>query len=176
MYENGNKNKFDFTVPSFNITNTQKEKTPKKKVSRSKKKNEERGFKISASIFPKLIVLGIFFFIFIFCASRFGKVVVKDSNAFSDFNSSLTYVEKSAISYYKKTSLPKDAGSSKTYTFTELINKGVIDKKRLKNELDCDFNRSFVKLTKNKNGEYVLTVSINCNGTIEEKEEVFKKL
>ena len=173
MYENGNKNKFEFNMPSFNITNVHSKKTTKKRLTHNS--DEERGFKISGSFIPKLLVVCLFFFIFIFCASRFGKVIAKD-HTFADFNSSLTYVEKSAISYYKKTSLPKDAGSSKTMSFTELVNKGVIDKNKLTNEKECDFDKSYVKITKNKNNEYVLKVSIDCNGTIEEKEEVFKKL
>ena len=175
MYENGNKNKFEFNMPSFNTTNVYVKKTSTPKKKKRTNKNEERGFKISGSFIPKLLVVCLFFFIFIFCASRFGKVIAKD-HTFDDFNTSLTYVEKSAISYYKKTSLPKDAGSSKTMTFTELVNKGVIDKNKLTNEKDCDFDKSYVKLTKNKNGEYVLKVSIDCNGIIEEKEEIFKKI
>ena len=173
MYENGNKNKFEFNMPSFNITNVHSKKTTKKKITHDS--DGERGFKISGNIIPKLLVVCLFFFIFIFCASRFGKGINKD-HSFADFNSSLTYVEKSAISYFKKTSLPKDSGASKTMSFTELVNKGVIDSKKLTNEKDCDFNNSYVKITKNKNGEYILKVSINCNVTIEEKEELFKKL
>lgn len=170
MYENGEKKGFNIDFPSFDISKFHKEK--KEIIVK-----EEKNYRISGRVIPKMIAVFIFFFLFILCISRFGTIIDKntviDEN---DFNSDLTYIQEKAIAYYKKGRMPKVSGETSTLTFEELIKDGILDKNKIANFEDCILKESSIKLTLNHNKTYKIVVSLNCNGIIQQKEEILKKI
>lgn len=165
MYENRVNNRFKFNLP---------------------KRKKERNITIYNSydyiensktnnLIPKLMIVCLFFFIFVFCASRFGTAIAKEYSE-EDFNTNLTYIKNEALTYYKKENTASQVGTISQLSLNELINKGIINKNKISNIDNCDLDNSYIKLTGNSNSTYTILVSINCNGILEEKEDIVEKL
>lgn len=159
MYENNNKHKFQIDFPSFDMF--------KFKV---KKRNDSTLF----SIIIKFGAVCLFFFIFMFYVSRFGKSAAVDHDE-TYFNTNLTYIKNTLLDYYAKNNLPKIKGDSTSYTVSELIDENILNKSNIDNYEKCDLLNSYVVITKNANNMYNLKVSLLCNGINEELEYNFKK-
>ena len=172
MYENGDKKKFNFNFPTI-----KRKKNYKYNTYNNTTNDDERYIKITIpkEIIPRLLVIGLFFFMFIFCSSKFGTVVAKRSDE-ELFNTNITYIQNMVTKHYKIKKYSIKSGNTATKTLNELISDGIIEKDKIKNIDECDLNESYIKLTKNKDNSYNIIVSINCNGILEEKEEVLAKL
>ena len=124
---------------------------------------------------PKIILICVFFFIFVFTISRFGKYILsKDEHDVSEFNTNITYIEKEVVKYYKKHDTSSQNGTIANKTLKELIDSKIINKKKLNNFDKCDLTKSYIKLSRNSKGHYKVTVSTICNGILEEKEDIIK--
>lgn len=160
MYENKNKRGLHIDLPSFNFP----------KFKRNKKTRNTL-----LNIIAKLSIVCLFFFIFIFCISKFGKPTTNKDYNINNFNGSLTYVKNTLLDYYDQDNLPKINGDSISYTFDEMIDKRIIDKQYIKNSTDCDLTKSYAIITKTRDKFYNLKVSIVCNDIKESLEYNFKK-
>ncbi len=160
MYENGKKHPINIELPSF-------------KFVKFNKNGDKRPI---LDIIRKILVVFLFFFIFIFCISKYGAVVTAKEIDEDQFNGALTYVEKEVLDYYNSKNSPKNAGDSKSLTFDELLNLKVIDSNKIKNLGNCDKQKSTVVVTKEKDKKYYITIHIECDGIIQEKEDIVKKL
>ncbi|MBE6161807.1 MAG: hypothetical protein E7158_06285 [Firmicutes bacterium] len=169
MYENGDKKRFNIDFPTINL-----KKHPKYNIETVDEQNNDY-FIIPKGIVIKFLTVGIFFFIFIFCASKFGTVVAKEYDE-SSFNPNITYIQKEVISYYSAGNIPKKVDEPTKLTLTELVNKGIINTNNIPKIEECNLDDSYVELSLNKNNTYSLVISINCNGIIEQKEETLKKI
>lgn len=162
MYENGNKKRIRIDLPSIPMPHFN-----------TSIKNKDK--KTIFTILSKFMVVCIFFFLFIFCFSRFGKVFAKEYDE-KEFNSNITYIEKTVLSYYEVGNTPKKNGDASSLTLNDLIKEGIIDKNKIDNVDSCDFENSYVTLTKQRDKLYNLKISMNCNGIIEEKENTIKNI
>lgn len=160
MYENKNKRGLHIDLPSFNF--------PKFK----RNKNARNTF---VTIVLKFAIVCLFFFIFIFCISKFGKSSTNKDYDVNNFNGSLTYVKNTLLDYYDNDNLPKINGDSISYTFDEMIEKRIIKKDNIKNNIDCNFKNSYAVITKTRDKMYDLKISLTCNEIEEELEYTFKK-
>ena len=125
---------------------------------------------------PKIILICIFFFVFVFTISRFGKyIITKDEHDISEFNTNMTYIENEVVKYYKKQDTSSQTGTITNTSLKELLNNGIIKKSELDKIDNCDLDKSYVKLSRNSKGNYKILVSMTCNGVLEEKEDVIKK-
>ena len=168
MYENGDKKRFNIDFPTINL-----KKHPKYNIETVDEQNNDY-FIIPKGIVIKFLTVGIFFFIFIFCASKFGTVVAKEYDE-SSFNPNITYIQEKTIAYYKKNA-PTTVGKSTSKSLSELINAGIINKNDIPKIDECDLDKSYVSLTLNNNRTYSFIISLNCNGILQEKEEVLKNI
>ena len=89
MYENGNKRRINIDLPSFNMPSF-----------------NGKNKKTLLNILSKLSLIAIFFFIFVFCISRFGKDFNKEINE-KNFNTNITYIETEVTKYYNKNNIPQ---------------------------------------------------------------------
>ena len=160
MYENKNKRGLNIDLPSFNFP----------KFKRNKKARNTL-----LNIIAKLAIVCLFFFIFIICISKFGKIIDNKNNDVNNFNGSLTYVKNILLDYYDQNTLHKLNGDSISYTFDEMIDKRIIDKQYIKNNTNCDLTKSYAIITKTRDKFYNLKVSIVCNDIEESLEYNFKK-
>lgn len=158
MYENGNKKRLRIDLPSFNMPNFNNGK--KKKI---------------IGILTKLAVIFLFFFIFIFCISKFGKVTNKEINE-EEFNTNITYIEDEVIKYYNKNNTPQNKGDSTSLSLEELVDANIIDKNKIDNFITCDQKNSYASLTKTRDNMYSLKIYLNCDGIVQEKENIIKDL
>lgn len=166
MYENGNKHRIRIDLPSFNMPKINKKKN------KSKKKKDN---KIIYSILPKFGLICLFFFLFIFCISRFGKVVSKQYNE-NEFNTNLTYIKKEMLDFYGTGNIPQNIGDSSSLSLEELIDQNIIEKSKIENVDNCDLQNSYVTLTKVRDKTYTLKIYVNCDGIVEEKEDTLRNL
>lgn len=161
MYENGNKHRLRIDLPSINFPKFNKNNGNKRTI---------------FSVISKFLVVCVFFFIFIFCISKYGTVVTKKEINENEFNSNLTYVKEQMIKYYDKNNIPQKKGDNSSLSFEELIGKKIIDKTKIEDVDNCDLKESYVTLTKKRDNMYNLKIHIICNGTIEEKEDTLTKI
>lgn len=155
MYENGNKRRLRIDLPSFNLPSFNK--------------------KIVIKILSKLSVIALFFFIFIFCISKFGQLVNNEIDD-SKFNTNITYIQKQVTKYYNKNNTPQKTGDSSSMSLEELVTEQIINPKKINNFTTCDQKNSYVTLTKKRDKMYSLKIYMNCNGIIEEKEDIIKNI
>lgn len=160
MYDNGNKRKIRIDLPSFDMFKSTKTKRDKSTL---------------FTIFSKFGIICLFFFIFIFCFSRFGKVTSKEYNE-SEFNTNITYIQDEVKKYYDKNNIPQRKGDSSSMSLKELIEEKIITKKKIDNFDSCDQKNSYVSLTKIKDKTFTLKIYLNCDGIIEEKEDTLKNI
>lgn len=161
MYENRNKRGLHIDLPSFNFP----------KINKSTKNKNSHAF---FSIVSKFGVICIFFFIFIFCISRFGKVIAKEYDE-TKFNSNLTYIESEVLEFYGTGNIPQKINDSSSLTLEELIAQKIIDKKKIDNIDSCNIKNSYVNLTKKRDNLYTLKIHLDCDGIIEEQEKNITK-
>ena len=162
MYDNGNKRKIRIDFPTFHKPNF---KFNRKKISR----------RAVFAALGKLVIICLFFFVFIFCVSKFGKIAEQKYGS-NEFNSSITYIEKQMIKYYNSGNIPQQAGDSSSLALEDLIREKIIDPEKIEKLDTCDQKNSFVTLTKIKNKKYNLKISLDCNGIVEEKEKTLSKI
>lgn len=170
MYDNGNRHRLHIDLPSFNISKSNKNRNNKNNKNNKGKSN----FKIF-SIISKFFIVCIFFFVFIFCISRFGKIISKEYSE-NEFDSNLTYIKKEVLSYYNKNNIPQKNGDSSSFSLEELIEQKIINKDNIEDINNCDIKNSYVTLTKTRDKTYSLKIYINCNGIIEEKEDIIRNI
>ena len=159
-----------------NKIDTQKKKSDKNLPKHSETKlNFYRLKNYFNGTIPKIIILVILLFVFVFCISRFGKyIITKGDYDISDFNTNLTYIENTVVKYYKHQDNSSKKGTIAEDTLKELLTNGIIEKEKVKNIDKCDLDKSYIKLTKKSNGKYKILVSMTCNGILEEKEDTIK--
>lgn len=159
MYENGNKRGIRIDLPSFNMPSF----------------NKNWNKKAIISVLTKLSVVCVFFFIFIFCTSRFGKTVNNEVNE-KDFNTNITYIQNQVTKYYNKNNIPQKKGDSTSMSLEELIDEKIVDTKKIDKFITCDQKNSYVTLTKTRDKMYSLKIRLNCDGIAEEKEDIIKNI
>ncbi len=162
MYENKNKRGINIDLPTF-------------KLPKFNKKNSNDSKKTIFNIIFKFAVICLFFFIFIFCFSKFGKSIKPVEHEEKDFNTNLTYIKSTLLDYYNINNLPKINGDSTSYTISELIDKEILVKSNINKNEECDLKSSYVVITKTKNSIYNLKISLLCNDIEEVLEYDFKK-
>ena len=158
MYENRNKRRINIDLPSFNMPSFNR-------------KNK----KTLLNILSKLSLIAIFFFIFVFCISRFGKEVNKEINE-NEFNSNITYIQKHVTKYYNKNNIPQKKGDSTSMSLEELVDEKIVDKNKIDNFITCNQKNSYVSLTKTRDNMYSLKIYLNCDGIEEVKEVILKNI
>ena len=160
MYENGNKRKIRIDLPSFDMHKS--------------RKMQHRNSTLF-TVLSKFGIICLFFFIFTFCFSKFGKVVTKEYKE-SEFNTNITYIQKEILNYYEIGNIPQKNGDSSSLSLEELINNKIINKSKIDDIDKCDQKNSYVTLSKTRDNLYSLKIYLNCNGIIEEKEQTIKNL
>ena len=158
MYENGNKRRINIDLPSFNMPSF-----------------NGKNKKTLLNILSKLSLIAIFFFIFVFCISRFGKEVNKEINE-NEFNSNITYIQKQVTKYYNKNNIPQKKGDSTSMSLEELVDEKIVDKNKIDNFITCNQKNSYVSLTKTRDNMYSLKIYLNCDGIEEVKEDILKNI
>ena len=158
MYENGNKRRINIDLPSFNMPSF-----------------NGKNKKTLLNILSKLSLIAIFFFIFVFCISRFGKEVNKEINE-NEFNTNITYIQKQVTKYYNKNNIPQKKGDSTSMSLEELVDEKIVDKNKIDNFITCNQKNSYVSLTKTRDNMYSLKIYLNCDGIEEVKEDIIKDL
>ena len=158
MYENGNKRRINIDLPSFNMPSFNR-------------KNK----KTLLNILSKLSLIAIFFFIFVFCISRFGKEVNKEINE-NEFNTNITNIQKQVTKYYNKNNIPQKKGDSTSMSLEELVDEKIVDKNKIDNFITCNQKNSYVSLTKTRDNMYSLKIYLNCDGIEEVKEVILKNI
>ena len=160
MYENGKKHPINIELPSF-------------KFIKFNKNGDKRPI---FDIIKKILVVALFFFMFVFCISKYGQIIEAKEIDEDQFNGALTYIKGEVLDFYDSKNSPKNAGDSKSLTFDELINLKVIDKNKIKDLGNCDKTKSTVVVTKEKDNKYYITIHVECDGIIQEKEDIVEKL
>ena len=158
MYENGNKRRINIDLPSFNMPSF-----------------NGKNKKTLLNILSKLSLIAIFFFIFVFCISRFGKEVNKEINE-NEFNTNITYIQKQVTKYYNKNNIPQKKGDSTSMSLEELVDEKIVDKNKIDNFITCNQKNSYVSLTKTRDNMYSLKIYLNCDGIEEVKEVILKNI
>lgn len=159
MYEKGNKRRIRIDLPTFNMPTF----------------NRNWNKKTIISVLTKFSIVCIFFFVFVFCISRFGKVVNKEVNE-NKFNTNITYIQKQVTKYYNKNNIPQKKGDFSSMSLEELIDEEIVDTKKIDNFITCDQKNSYVTLTKTRDKMYSLKIYMNCAGIVEEKEDIIKNI
>lgn len=162
MYENGNKRRIRIDLPSFNMPNF---KNNKKETNNS----------AIISVLFKFSLICVFFFIFVFCISKFGTTIKKEYTE-SDFNPNITYIEKQVTKYFNKNNIPQKKEDSTSMSIYELIDQKVLEKKEIKDYNKCDVKNSYVSLTKKRDNLYKLNIHLKCDGIVQEKESTIKNI
>ena len=77
------------------------------------------------------------------------------------FNENLMAMKESAQSYYTTARLPQKVGDTTKITLREMLNKKIILPFTDKNGKQCDLDKSYVQITKEKD-EFVMKVNLKC--------------
>ena len=86
------------------------------------------------------------------------------------------FIQLHISKYYNKNNIPQKKGDSSSLSLKELVDEKIIDKNKIDNFITCDQKNSYVTLTKTRDKMYSLKIYLNCDGIIEEKENIIKDL
>lgn len=99
--------------------------------------------------------------VFIICAIAFSPKKTYAITPLNEITSKLLSVGKE---YFTFDLLPINLGDEKSITLNDLIEKELIDQKDYENN-KCDYNNSYIKVTKVDNTEFSIYATVLCNKT-----------
>lgn len=129
---------------------------------------EERGYPIRSFII-KFIIIVIIILLLIWLLPKFIKpkntnkpVVTKESKVKEEevYQNNTDSMQKAAFKYYDKDNLPKENGKYKQVTLQELIDEDYIEPLKDQNGKKINTSKSYLKLTKVDENEYILKINI----------------
>lgn len=142
MYENGGKKRIKVDLPSFEFNGSK--------------------IKFILKILYRLAIICIFFFALIFIYNKINDSKTKQYGM-TEFNSNLTYIDKTMTKYYKSNHNLKNTGDSTSLSLEEMVSNNIIKANKIDGYEKCDIKNSYTKLTKIKENEYIITTTLICN-------------
>lgn len=109
------------------------------------------------SLFIKIVIVFIFALIIIWLISK----IVSNNKTSETFTNNINNMEKVSIEYFKTIDLPLEKGQSVKITLGELIEKELIVSIGSDSENTCDTNKSYSKITREKNN-YLVETTLKC--------------
>lgn len=101
--------------------------------------------------------------VFIICAIAFTP---RNTHASTPYNNLAKTLLKAGKKYYIDSKLPTSLGYNNTITLRQLIDDELLDSKDY-NDNDCNYDNSYVRVTKVGNNEYSIYAYLFCNGVEE---------
>lgn len=101
--------------------------------------------------------------VFIICAF---VLTPKNSNAKTPYNTLANELLRIGKDYYDDSKLPTSLGYSNSITLKQMIDSNIVDEKDYSSN-NCDYENSYVKVTKVGNNEFSIYVYLLCNNNEE---------
>ena len=112
------------------------------------------------NIILKLLFIALFIFLLLWLYPRPNTKPFYDSI----FNDNIMMMKEVAEDYYTVQRLPKEVGEKDKLTLRQMLDKKLLLPFVDKNGEYCDYEKSYVQVTKLENDEYELKVNLSCKG------------